>query len=95
MLHAVMRKVQISRQLRTTPRTIRRLGERFNVNAVTNDATRTEIPRVTTHGRDRHFVTSHLRDGLMPVVVTARNTPGTHINSATGPFIETGMYCGE
>ena len=34
-----------------------------------------------------------LRDRLMPAVVTARNTPRTHNNSATGPFSETGMYC--
>ena len=31
----------------------------------------------------------------MPVVVTKRNTPGTHNNSATGPFSETGICCGE
>ena len=30
----------------------------------------------------------------MPAVVTARNTPGTHNNTATGPFSETGMRCG-
>ena len=30
----------------------------------------------------------------MPAVVTARNTPITHNNSATGPFGETGMCCG-
>ena len=68
----------------------RRLGERCNANDVTNDSTRTECPRVTTHGQDRHSVTSYLRDRLMPAVVTARNTPGTHNNSATGPLSETG-----
>ena len=94
-LQAAMRKVQISRQLRTTCRAIRRLGERFNANEVTNDSTRIERPRVTTHSRDRHFVTSHLRDRLKPAVVTARNTPGTHNNSATGPFSEIGLCCGE
>ena len=94
MLQAVMRKIQISRQLRTTSRTIRRLGERFNANDITNDSTRPERPRVTTQGRDRHFVTSHLQDRLVSVVTTAGNTPGTH-NSATGPFSETGMRCGE
>ena len=80
-----MRQVLISRQLRTTSRTIRRLGERFNGNDVTNDSTRTERPRVTKHGRDRLSVTSHLRNRLVPAVVKARNTPGTHKNSATGP----------
>ena len=44
-------------------------------------------------GRDRRFVTSLLRDRFMPAVVTARNTPGTHNNSAVCPFSETGMYC--
>ena len=85
-----MRKVQISRQLRTTSRTIRRVDERFNANGVKNDSTRTERPHVTTHGRDRHSVTSQLRDRL-PAVVTAMNTPGTHNNSAAGPFSEIGM----
>ena len=28
-------------------------------------------------------------------VVIARNTPGTYNISATGPFSETGMWCGE
>ena len=94
MQQAVMRKVQISRQLRTTSRTIRRLGEKFNANDVTNDSTRTKRPRVTTHGRDWRSVTSHLRDRLMPAVVTAGNTPVTHNSSATGPFSETGTCCG-
>ena len=71
-----MRKVQISRQLRTTPKKIRRLGERFNTNDITNYSTRTERMRVTTHGRDRYSATTHLRDRLMPAVVTARTTPG-------------------
>ena len=30
----------------------------------------------------------------MPAVVTARHIPGSHNNSATGPFSETGMCCG-
>ena len=38
--------------------------------------------RVTMHGRDRRFVTSRLRGRFMPAVVIARNTPGTHNNSA-------------
>ena len=84
----------IIRQLKTTSRTISRLGERFNVNDVTNESTRTERQRVTTHGRDRQDVMSHLRDRLMPAVLTARNRPGTHNNSAAGPFSETGMCCG-
>ena len=74
---------------------MRRLGERFNVNDDTNDSTKTERPRVTTHERDRHFVTSHLRDRLMPAVLTARNAPGSHNNAATGPFSEKGKCCGE
>ena len=89
MLQAVMRKIQISRQLRTASRTIK-----FNASDVTADSTRTERPRVTMHGQDRHSMTSHLRDRLMSVVVTARNTPGTHNNSATGYFSETGMCFG-
>ena len=95
MLQAVMRTVQISRQLRITSRAIRRLGKMFNGNDVRNDSTRTERQRVTTHGRDGHFVTSNLRDRLMSVIVTARNTPGTYNNSAAGPFSETMMCCGE
>ena len=59
-----------------------------------NTEKKNERPRVTTHGRDRHSVTSHLRDRLMQAVATARNTPGTHNNSATGPFREKGMCCG-
>ena len=59
-------------------------GGKFNAHVVKPDSTRTESSRVTTHGRDRHFVTSHLRDRLIPAVVTTRNTPGTHFNSATG-----------
>ena len=90
MLQAVRREVRISRQLRMTSRT-ERLGERFNVSDATNDSTRTERPRVTTHGPDRHSVTSHLRGRPMPLVVTARNTRGTHNNSVTGPFSKTGM----
>ena len=31
----------------------------------------------------------------MPVVESARNTPGTHNSSATGPFRETAMQCGK
>ena len=31
----------------------------------------------------------------MPAVVSARNIPDTPNNSATGPFSETGMCCGE
>ena len=50
---------------------------------------------MTLHGRDQHFVTSHLRDRLMLAVATARNTPCTHNNSATGPFSEKGVLCGE
>ena len=90
-----MHKVQTLRQLRTISRTIRQLGERLNANNVTNDSTRTERLCVTTHGRDQHSVTSHLRDRLtcMPAVVTARNTPGTHNNSATGLLSETGTCC--
>ena len=38
------------------------------------------------HGRDRRFVTSLLRDRFMSAVVIARNTPGTHNNSAVYPF---------
>ena len=49
MLLAVMRQFQISRHLRKTSRTIGRLGEMFNANDVTNDSTKTERPRVTTH----------------------------------------------
>ena len=94
MLQAGMRKVQISRQLGTSSRTIRRLSERFNANDVTHDSTRTERPRVTTHGQDRRFVMSQLRHRFMPAVMTARNTSGTHNNSATGPFSEKGMCCG-
>ena len=45
------------------------------------------------HGRDRRFVTSLLRDRFMPAVVTARNTPDTHNNSAVCLFSEPGMYC--
>ena len=48
--------------LRVTSMTIRRLDERFNASDVTKDSTRPELQRVTTHGRDRHSVTSHLRD---------------------------------
>ena len=33
--------------------------------------------------RERHSETSYLRDRLMPAVVIARNTPGTHNHSAT------------
>ena len=62
MLQAVMRKVKIFRQVRITARTIRRPSEKVNANDVTNDSTRTKRPRVATHGRDRHFVTTHLRD---------------------------------
>ena len=93
MLQAVMPTVQIFRQL-TTSRTIRRLGERFSANDIASDSARSVCSRVTTHGRDRHSVTSHLRDRLMPPVLTARNTPVTHDNSATGPFSERGMNCG-
>ena len=71
------------------------LGERFNASDVTDVSARTEHPRVTNHGRDRYFVTSHLRDRLMTVVATARNTSGTHNNSATGPYSETRMCSGE
>ena len=76
-----------------TFRTIRRLGERFNVIDVTNNSTRTERSRVTT----RRFMASHWRDRPMPVVISTRNTPGTYNSSATGPcpFSETGMRCGE
>ena len=87
-----MRKIPIFRQLRT--RTIRRLRESFNANDVTNDSTRSERPRLTTHGKDRHSVTSHSRDRFMPMIVTARNTSGTHKNSATGPISEKGVCCG-
>ena len=66
----------------------------FNASDVTKESTRTECPRVTTHDQDRHSVMSHLRDRLMQAVVTARNTPGTHNSSATGPFSETGLSCG-
>ena len=90
-----MCKVQISRQLITTYRTIRRPSERFNANDVTNDSIRIERPRVTTNGRDWHFVRSHLRDRLMQVVVKAKTTPGTHNNTATAPFSETGVCCYE
>ena len=94
MLQAVMHKIQTSTQLRSASRITRRLGERFNANGITNDSTRTECPCVTTHDRDQHSVTSHLRDRLLPAVVTARNIPGTRNNSATGPFSETGICCG-
>ena len=93
MLQAVMPNIQISGRLRTASRTIRQLGERVNANDVTNDSTRTERLRVTTHGRDRHSMMSHFRDRLMPAVVTARNTPGPHNNSATGLFSGTEMCC--
>ena len=75
MRQAVMHKIPISRQLRTTSRTIRQPGERSNANDVTNDSTRTKRSRVTNHGRDWHSVTLHLRDRLMPAVVTAMNIP--------------------
>ena len=91
MLQAVMRKIQISRQLETASRTIRRLGERVFM-PVTSQMI--EHPRVTTHGRGRRSVTSHLRSRLMPAVATAMITSGTHNNSATSPFSETGMCCG-
>ena len=94
MMQAVIRKVPTSRQLGTTFRTRRRLGKRFNASDVIKDSTRTEHPHVTYHSRDRHSVTSHLRDRLMPAVMTASNTHGTHNNSTTGPFIETRMCCG-
>ena len=51
--------------------------------------------RVAIHGRDRHFVSLHVRDRFIPVVMTASNTSSTHNNSATGPFCETWMCCGE
>ena len=79
--------------MRITLWTIRRLGERFSANDVTNESPRTERPRATSHDLDRYSVTLHLRDRLMPAVVTARKTLGTHNNSATGPFSETGMCC--
>ena len=71
--------------------TIRRLGARFDANGVTNDATRSDRPRVTTHCQDRHYVTAHLQDKLMPAVLTARNISGTHNNSATSPISEAEM----
>ena len=92
MLQAVIRKVHICRQLRTTSSTIRRPGKRFNVNDVTNDSTRTDVP-VLLLTAEIGPVTSNLPSD-MPAVVTARNTPGTHNNSATGPFSETGVCCG-
>ena len=39
------------------------------------------------------FMMSILRDRFTPAVVTAKNTPGTHNNSAVCPFNETGIYC--
>ena len=89
-----MDKVQISKKLRLTSSIIRRFGVRFNANDVRNDSTRTERPIVATDGRDWHSVTSHVKNRLMPVVVTARNAPRTHSNSATGLFSETRMCCG-
>ena len=60
-----------------------------------NNKKQTERPRVTTHGRDRHSVTSNLQDRLMSAIMTPRNTPGTHNNSASGPCNETciSIYC--
>ena len=37
----------------------------------------------------------HIYETLMPAVVTARNTSGSHKNSATGSFGETEMCCGD
>ena len=76
-------------KISTTSRTIRRLSERFNATDVRNDSTRTESPRVTTHGRNRHYATSDLQDRRMPAVLTARNTSDTHNNSAAGSYNET------
>ena len=51
--------------------------EKFNANDIINDSIRTQRQCVATQGHDRHSVASHLRDRLMPAVVTASNTPGT------------------
>ena len=91
-LHAASRYARSS-DIRTVDNNIKD-HKTFNASDVIHDSTRTERPRVTKHGRDRHSVTSHLRDRLVLVVVTARNTHGTHNYSATGPFSETGMCCG-
>ena len=81
---------------KTMSRRIRRLGtiKNFNIGDVTNDSLITECPRVITHCGDRHFVTSHLRDRLMPAVVPVSNAPGSHAIPASGVFSVTGMRCG-
>ena len=94
MLQAVMRKVQISRQLRTMSRTIRRLGERFNANDVTNDSAITECPRVTTERPRSAFCDVTFTRQTYASGSDSKEYSWYSKQSATGPFSETGVCCG-
>ena len=68
----------VARHVGVHQSTIYRLIQRHQQTNADADRPRSGRPRVTSERQDRHTVTSHLRDRLLPAYPTAQQTIGTH-----------------
>ena len=62
MLNAGMSTEHVVRHVRCYSRAIRNLRIRFRMTGSTNDLPRRGRPRVTTRGKDRYIMNTHLRN---------------------------------